>query len=76
MNINEFKKTAPEPEGDRYNKRTWLFGNFNTMQKKRLEPLSKDSPVWAKMGGGSVATKNKRSVTPLGFAYAFYEFNH
>lgn len=64
------------PEDDRYNKETWLFGKFNDPVKKRLEPLGKEYPGFKNLGGKSLETKNARSITPLGFAYAFYEQNH
>lgn len=64
------------PEDDRYNKETWLFGKFNDPVKKRLEPLGKEYPGFKNFGGKSLETKNARSITPLGFAYGFYEANH
>ena len=66
----------PIPDNSRYNKKTWLWGDFNIPEKKRLEPLQKDNPGWKKYGGKSERTKELRSITPLGFAYAFYEANH
>ena len=66
----------PEPEKSRYNKKTWLFGKFQTPQLNRIEPLEKEYPGWKKLGGKSERTKELRSVTPLGFAYAFYKANH
>lgn len=71
----DFAGYAPDPEKERYNKKTWLFGKFNDPVPKRLEPLGKDSPIWSDFGGKSLKTKNARSITPLGFAYAFYEKN-
>jgi hypothetical protein len=65
----------PAPEDSRYNKMTWLWGKFNIPRKKYIEPISKDNPGWKQYGGKSLKTKNARSVTPLGFAYAFYEAN-
>ena len=62
-------------ESERYNKQTWLWGNFNIPVKKRLEPFEKDFPGWKKYGGKSLKTKNARSMTPLGFAKAFYLSN-
>lgn len=62
-------------ENERYNKETWLFGKFNDPIKKRLEPLEKEFPGFKKLGGKSERTKELRSITPLGFAYAFYESN-
>lgn len=66
----------PVPENSQYNKRTWLWGNFNLPMQKPLPALSKDYPGFKKFGGKSLKTKNARSVTPLGFAYAFYEANN
>ena len=62
-------------ENERYNKQTWLFGNFNNPVKNRLEPFQKDYPGFKKLGGKSEKTKELRSITPLGFSYAFYNAN-
>lgn len=75
FNPTDFAGYDPIPDNSRYNKETWLFGEFNLMEKKRLEPLTKENPGWRKLGGKSLKTKNARSVTPLGFAYAFYNAN-
>lgn len=72
-----------QQNSERYNKKTWLFGNFNEPIKKRLEPLQKHSPVWKKGNFDfkvSASDKNKerannRSKTPEGFSLAFYEAN-
>lgn len=66
----------PIPDNSRYNKRTWLWGEFYIPEKKRLEPISTENPGWRNLGGKSERTKELRSITPLGFAYAFYEANH
>lgn len=76
FNPCDFAGYAPEPEKDRYNKQTWLWGNFKVPVLKRLEPLSKDNPGWKSLGGKSERTKELRSITPLGFSYAFYEANN
>jgi len=76
FNPCDFAGYDPEPNNSRYNKQTWLFGRFNKMIPKRMEPIKKDSPIWSDFGGNSLKTKNARSITPLGFAYAFYEANH
>ncbi len=76
FNPCDFAGYSPNPDDDRYNKETWLFGKFNDPVKKRLEPFTKESPIWRDHGGKSLETKNARSITPLGFAYAFYEQNH
>lgn len=66
----------PIPDNSRYNKTTWLWGKFNKPNKAYLEPLSKEYPGFKQLGGKSLKTKNLRSITPLGFAYAFYHANH
>lgn len=59
-----------------YNKKTWLWGRFNLMPLNRIEPVNKDNPGWKLHGGKSERTKELRSITPLGFAYAFFQSNH
>lgn len=76
FNPCDFAGYDPIPENSQYNKRTWLWGNFNIPEKKRLEPIYKENPGWKKLGGKSERTKELRSITPLGFSYAFYEANH
>lgn len=65
----------PCPDKSRYNKDTWLWGRFNKPEKKYIAPIGKEYPGFTNLGGKSLATKNARSITPLGFAYAFYESN-
>ena len=76
FNPCDFAGYDPEPNRSRYNKQTWLFGRFNKMIPKRMDPIKKDSPIWSEFGGKSIKTKNARSITPLGFSYAFYNANH
>lgn len=64
-----------DPDSDRYNKTTWIWGNFNIPTKKRLEPIYKENPGWRNLGGKSERTKELRSITPKGFCKAMYEFN-
>lgn len=73
--------------GDPYTKRTQLFGDFNTnLPRTPVEPeyvtlTRKDgtqvrgSKYWAKLGGKSKKTKYLRSLTPAGFANAFFKAN-
>lgn len=75
FNPCDFAGYDPIPDNSRYNKETWLFGDFKKMELKPMTPLSKDNPGWKKLGGKSLKTKNARSITPLGFAYAFYQAN-
>jgi hypothetical protein len=76
FNPCDFAQYDPVPENSQYNKMTWLWGNFNIPEKKPLPPLSKEFPGFKKLGGKSLKTKNARSITPLGFAYAFYYSNN
>lgn len=59
-----------------YNKATWLWGEFNNPAKHRIEPIFKENPGFKLYGGKSERTKELRSVTPMGFCWAFYEANH
>ena len=69
--------------GDPYTKRTALWGNFTApFPENRVVPEfvtlksgKKMSPVHAKTGGRSEKTKEIRSITPQGFAKAFFEAN-
>lgn len=76
FNPCDFAGYDPFPDNSRYNKETWLFGKFNRMEPKPWPPIEKDNPGWKKYGGSSLRTKNARSVSPLGYCYAFYESNH
>lgn len=60
-----------------YTKRTCLWGKFKIPEKKRIEPIRvcKQGSWLQKLGGKSEKTKAARSVTPGGFAKAFYEAN-
>jgi hypothetical protein len=61
--------------GDAYSKKTGLYGEFNKPEKTNEVKPTQGSKM-LKMGGKSAKTKELRSITPLGFAYAFYEANH
>lgn len=63
--------------GDPYTKKTLLWGNFNKPVKCPVEPVKVCSQgSWLmKLGGKSEKTKMLRSITPAGFARAFYEAN-
>ena len=60
--------------GDPWTKKTGLWGNFNKeLPRNEVEP---DPNSWImKLGGKSERTKELRSMTPLGFAKAFYLAN-
>jgi len=60
--------------GDPFTKKTCLWGEFTEPIKKPVEP-TEGSKMWAKYGGKSARTKEMRSMTPQGFAKAFYLAN-
>lgn len=76
FNPTDFAGYDPIPDNSRYNKETWLFGEFNLMIPKPMEPLIKENPGWKKYGGKRLKTKNLRSVSPLGYCYAFHAANN
>jgi len=60
--------------GDPYTKKTGIWGKFNKNLIKN--PVAPDPNSWImKLGGKSEKTKELRSMTPLGFAKAFFEAN-
>jgi site-specific DNA-cytosine methylase len=60
--------------GDAYTKKTGLWGKFNRNLPK--SPVEPDPNSWImKLGGKSERTKELRSMTPLGFAFAFFLAN-
>lgn len=63
--------------GDPYTKRTLLWGNFRQPVESPVEPIKVCSQgSWLmKLGGKSERTKTLRSITPPGFARAFFEAN-
>lgn len=60
-----------------YTKKTGLWGEFSMPEKKAIEKVkcAPQGSFTQRYGGKSEETKEARSVTPLGFAYAFYEAN-
>ncbi len=65
--------------GDPYTKKSAIWGNFNkNLIKKEVVPVKACvQGSWVqRLGGKSERTKELRSITPLGFAYAFFEANH
>lgn len=68
--------------GDAYTKKTGLWGTFNrNLQRRDVEPEMYESAgkrgswQWKKLGGKSERTKRLRSITPAGFAQAFFAAN-
>jgi hypothetical protein len=67
-------KFNPYDFEDGCQKQTWLFGKFNNPVK--TPGKNQGNWMFTNLGGKSERTKELRSITPLGFAYAFYEANH
>ncbi|TFH48187.1 MAG: hypothetical protein E4H01_06825, partial [Lysobacterales bacterium] len=66
----------PSNFGHPYTKRTILWGTFNpNLPTANVDPIE-GSKMHGQMGGGSLETKNARSETPEGFAYAFFKANN
>lgn len=70
--------------GDPYTKKTGLWGKFTPPlplfvgEVNNVKPIRSSSQgSWLqKLGGKSERTKELRSTTPMGFAWAFYNSNH
>lgn len=60
--------------GDPYTKKTALWGRFNVPEKTPVEPTL-GSKMHTRYGGKSERTKTVRSMTPKGFARAFFKAN-
>jgi site-specific DNA-cytosine methylase len=67
----------PYEYGDPWTKRTCLWGNFTIPKQNVVEPIrsTKQGSWTQKLGGKSERTKRLRSITPQGFAKAFFEAN-
>jgi hypothetical protein len=57
-----------------YTKKSCLWGEFNEPIKQPIAP-TEGSKMWRMYGGKSAKTKEARSITPPGFAKAFFEAN-
>jgi hypothetical protein len=66
----------PNHFGDPYTKKTLLWGRFNADMPIAPVEATEGSKMHRMYGGKSKATKNARSVTPEGFAYAFFMANN
>lgn len=72
-------KFHPWEYGDAYTKRTWIWGEFNLPEKNPVKPIG--SLVGSKRGKPSLAAQEgksnpeRHSITPAGFANAFYKAN-
>lgn len=65
------------PGQDAYNKNTciWHGNGFKEPRKRPITPKFKENPGWKLCGGKSIKTKNIRSATPRGFAFAVKQSN-
>jgi len=73
---NEFAGWSDNPISNQYSKQTWLFGNFNNPEKKELPSLI-NGLKWKDSKRGTIdQIKEQRSVTPDGFAKAFFAANN
>jgi len=61
--------------GDPWTKRTCIWGEFVLPGQAVLPKKAPEFWGWRKLGGKSERTKRLRSVTPPGFARAFFEAN-
>lgn len=61
--------------GDTYSKKTGLWGVFTLPEPTSVVEPVEGSKMWKLYGGKSERTKELRSVTPLKFAYAFFNAN-
>lgn len=66
----------PNHVGETYTKKTLLWGRFNgDLPIAPVDPVE-GSKMHSQYGGKSLSTKNARSKTPEGFAYAFFMANN
>lgn len=63
--------------GDPWTKKTLLWGTFDHPRRRRVEPIRycKQGSWLQQLGGKSEKTKRLRSMTPPGFAKAFFKAN-
>lgn len=87
--LKPFRKLLFNPcdYGDRYTKKTILWGDFNSnLEKSPVDPeyvtyvkkdgsITRFAPQFGRTGGESAKTKSIRSATPAGFAQAFFKAN-
>ncbi len=73
---NQFAKYSKDPKSNQYTKQTWLFGEFNNPIRNALPSLI-TGLRWKDSKRGDREKKSElRSITPDGFAEAFYISNH
>lgn len=67
-------ETPEQQAHERYTKKTGIWGKFNKPEYKDLGNDPTNNWIM-KLGGKSEKTKELRSMTPIGFARAFFEAN-
>jgi hypothetical protein len=67
----------PYQYGDAYSKKTALYGDFNKPAPTNVVApfMGKHGSITQRLGGKSEKTKYLRSITPMGFANAFFAVN-
>lgn len=76
--LGKGKYFQPYQYGDSYSKKTGLWGKFTMPEPTNIvaPEKGKHGSRTQKLGGKSERTKELRSITPMGFAKAFYQANH
>lgn len=76
-------KFDPCDHGDAWTKKTLLWGKFNKPKRNKVAPIYKlakngdrYSPIHMATGGRNDRAQSLRSITPPGFAKAFFEANN
>jgi hypothetical protein len=72
---SDYAGWADVPDYEAYTKRTCLWGWFQEPERKPVKPIH-GSKLWRMYGGKSERTKELRSITPQGFARAFFAANN
>ena len=70
----DFGGYLEDPTEDAYTKKTCLWGDFKHPTPKPVDPID-GSKMHRLYGGSSEKTKTARSMTPRGFAKAFFQAN-
>lgn len=68
-------KFDPHYYGDPWTKRTWVWGDFNIPEERRVEPVEGDRTSSIGPTKNRLDRSARRSITPSGFAQAFFDAN-
>lgn len=69
---SQYAGFAPNPESEAYTKDTYIYGDFNPDLKIKPMPICKEGYIHRMTKD---ARKTIGSITPLGFAFSFYQAN-